>query len=88
MARHAALSIGFFRQEHWSRLPFPPQGIFLTQGWNLGHLHWQADKILYLLSHLGSPEYACTLSLKLPQFCYWGVTALGKIPGVLLTCCK
>ena len=64
------------------------QGIFLTQGSNLGLLHWQADKILYLLSLLGSPEYACTLSLKLSQFCYWGLAALGRIPGVLLTCCK
>ena len=27
--------------------------IFLTQGWNLGHLHW--GQILYSLSHQGSP---------------------------------
>ena len=29
------------------------QGIFLTQGWNLFLLHWQADSLL--LSHQGSP---------------------------------
>ena len=28
-------------------------GIFLTQGWNLGHLHW--GQIPYSLSHQGSP---------------------------------
>ena len=25
-AHHAPLSVGFFRQEYWSRLPFPPPG--------------------------------------------------------------
>ena len=25
-AHHAPLSLGFFRQEYWSRLPFPPPG--------------------------------------------------------------
>ena len=28
---HQALSMGFFRQEYWSRLPFPPPEIFLTE---------------------------------------------------------
>ena len=32
----APLSIGFSRQEYWSGLPFPSQGIFPTQGLNLG----------------------------------------------------
>ena len=31
----APLSMGFSRQEYWSGLPCPPQGIFLTQGFNL-----------------------------------------------------
>ena len=35
-----------------------------------------------------SHEYAYTCSLKLPQICCWGDTALGKIRSVLLTCCK
>ena len=39
----APLSMGFSRQEYWSRLPCPPPGIFPTQGWNLCLLcllHW------------------------------------------------
>ena len=42
----APLSMGFSRQEYWSGLPFPTvgyhfllQGIFPTQGLNLGLLH-------------------------------------------------
>ena len=31
----APMPIGFSRQEYWSGLPFPPQGIFPTQGSNL-----------------------------------------------------
>ena len=31
VARQAPPSMGFSRQEHWSGLPFPPPGIFLTQ---------------------------------------------------------
>ena len=49
-------SMGFFRQECWSGLPFPPSGIFPTQGSNphlLQVLHWQADSLP--LGHLGSP---------------------------------
>ena len=32
VALQAPLSMGFSRQEHWSGLPFPSPGIFLTQG--------------------------------------------------------
>ena len=32
VAHEAPLSMGFSRQEYWSGLPSPPQGIFLTQG--------------------------------------------------------
>ena len=32
IACQAPLSVGFSRQEHWSGLPFPPPGIFPTQG--------------------------------------------------------
>ena len=47
VAHQAPLSMGFFRQEHWS---VPLQGIFPTEGLNLGplcllHCEW----ILYLL---------------------------------------
>ena len=44
IARQAPLSMGLSRQEYWSGLPCPPQGIFLTQGLNLcllHLLHWQ-----------------------------------------------
>ena len=46
-------SMEFSRQEYWSRLPFPLQGIFLTQGSNPGLPHCR--RILYHLSHQGSP---------------------------------
>ena len=36
IAHQAPLSMGFSRQEYWSGLPFPSQGIFLTQGLNPG----------------------------------------------------
>ena len=35
VALQAPPSMGFSRQEYWSGLPFPPPGIFLTQGSNL-----------------------------------------------------
>ena len=46
VAHQAPLSMGFPRQKYWSGLPFPPPGIFLTQGSNphLLHCGW----ILYL----------------------------------------
>ena len=34
VARQAPLSMRFSRQENWSGLPFPPLGIFPTQGLN------------------------------------------------------
>ena len=46
----------FLRQEYQSGLPFPSllQGIFLTQGSNLGLLYCR--QILYHLSHQGSSQ--------------------------------
>ena len=49
VAFQTLLSIGFPRQEYWSRLPFTSPGVFLTQGSNLGLLHCR--QILLLLSH-------------------------------------
>ena len=43
--RQVPLSLGFPRQEYWSGLSVLPQGIFLTQGSNPHHLHWQADSL-------------------------------------------
>ena len=53
-ALQAPLSMGFFRQESWSGLPFPFQGIFLTQGLNLGLLHCR--QILLLSEPPGKPR--------------------------------
>ena len=48
----APLSMGFSKQEHWSGLPYPFQGIFPTQKSNPSLLHCR--QILYCLSHQGS----------------------------------
>ena len=56
VACQAPLSMEFSMQQWWSGLPFPLQGIFLTQGLNpclLGFLHWQADSLP--LVPLGTP---------------------------------
>ena len=53
VAHQGPLSIGFPRQEYWSRLPFL-QGIFLIQGLDPCLLYWQADSLA--LSHLRSPK--------------------------------
>jgi len=45
--------MGFSRQEYWSGLPCPLQGIFPTQKSNLGLRHCR--QTLYHLSHQGSP---------------------------------
>ena len=54
----APLSVGFPREECWSGLPFPLQGIFQTQGLNphLFSLYCIGRQVLYQLRHLGSPE--------------------------------
>ena len=60
VAYQAPLSMGFSRQEYWSGVPLLLQGIFLTQGSNLGlPLNRQ---ILYCLSHQGSSNYAPAFS--------------------------
>ena len=53
-AYQAPLSMEFSRREYWSGLPFPPQGIFPTQGSNPHPLHGQANSLP--LSHLGSQD--------------------------------
>jgi len=65
VAQQAPLSVEFSRQEYWSGLPFPTQGIFPSQGANshlLHLLHWQAGFLP--LRHLGSPAllYGCFLT--------------------------
>ena len=57
VARQAALSMGFPRQEYWSEWPFPPPGdlphpeIGLVSLPSLGH--WQADSLP--IRHLDNP---------------------------------
>ena len=51
IAHQAPLSMGFSRQENWSGYYFLLQGIFPTQGLNLGLLHCR--QICYHLSHQG-----------------------------------
>ena len=58
----APLSMKFSKQEDCSGLPFPPQGIFLTQGLNLGLLHCR--QTLYHLSHQGSPYDSIQLPIQ------------------------
>ena len=48
VSHQTSLSMEFSREENWSGLPFPSQGIFLTQGSNPGLLHCR--QILYHLS--------------------------------------
>ena len=51
-AHQAPLSKGFPRQEYWSGLPFPSQGIFLTQESNPGLLHCRQILVLQMESLL------------------------------------
>ena len=57
VAHQVPLSMEFSRQEYWSGLPFPLQGIFFIQGLNL---HWQEDSLPP--SQQGSPGGAFTLT--------------------------
>ena len=41
VAHHAALSMGFSRQEYWSGLAFPSQGLLKTQGSKPCLPHWR-----------------------------------------------
>ena len=50
VAHQALLSMEFSRQEYWSGLPCPLQGIFLTQGLNPHLLHWQAGSFRFFFS--------------------------------------
>ena len=52
------MSMGFPKQEYWSRLSFPIKGIFLTQRLTLHLLcllHWQVDHLLPC--YLGIPIF-------------------------------
>ena len=60
----------FSRQEYWSGLPSLLQGIFSTQGLNLGLLCCR--QILYHLSHQRSPYLFLYVYIYINQFsCLW-----------------
>ena len=54
IAHQTPLSMGFSRQEYWSRLPFPSPGDLSDPGFESHLLHWQVDSLP--LSLLGSPR--------------------------------
>ena len=55
VAHQAPLSMGFPRQEYWSKLLFPSPGDFPDPGIKPDSPAWQADSLP--LSHLGSPVF-------------------------------
>ena len=58
VAHQAPLSMGFYRHEYWSGLPFPSPGDLPKPGMEPGSPALQA---LYPLSHQGSPSIALHL---------------------------
>ena len=74
--QQAPLSVKFCRQEHRSGLPFPPHGIFLTQGLNVGLNHPALAVRLFtmmpLTNRLGNNGNSDRLYfLGLPNHCSW-----------------
>ena len=71
VAHKTPLSLEFPRQENWSVLPFPLQGIFLTQELSLCVLHWQVCSLLQ--RHQGSPNsiHIVTRTIFLALY-FWG----------------
>ena len=54
ISRQAPLSVGFFRQEYWSGLPFPSPGDLPNAGVEPGSLALQEDSLSS--ETLGKPE--------------------------------
>ena len=89
VTHQAPLFIDFFRQEYWSGLPCPLQGIFPTQGLNLHLLcllPGQADPFLYHCATWepninGKLVLILTLLLlsNIAQIWYWHTTAMTKL---------
>ena len=61
VAWQAPISMGFFRQEYWSELPFPSPGDLPDPGLNPDLLHCR--QIVYCLSLQGSPLILTDTSL-------------------------
>ena len=60
LAYQASLSMGFPRQEYWSRLPFPSPKDLPNQGSNQGLLHCR--QTLCYLNYQGSPVFGMIFS--------------------------
>ena len=70
IAHQVPLSVGFFRQDYWSGLPFTSPGDLLTQGSNPGLLHllhWQTGSLPLALT--GKPRSRGWSSLSPPSHC-------------------
>ena len=93
VAHQAPLFMGFPRQEYYNGLPFPFQGVFLTQGSNPCLLLWQEDSLpteapenpTYNSSHVFNHSFIQEYFLrtfKLPGTecaCYWGYSSVRRI---------
>ena len=81
VACQAPLSMGFSRQEYWSRLPCPPPGDLPL---DLNLVSCIAGRFLYHLSHKGSPQTAINhsnfLSLSLWKEIFLLCDLLGNKP--------
>ena len=74
---------GTSRQEYWSGLPFPLQGIFSTQGSNLHLLYWSVGSLQ--LNHQGSPRTVVSanslnVNLSVKFFLFFLLTRPGQGP--------
>ena len=74
VACQVPLSMGFSRQEYWSGLSFPSLRDLLDPGIKPASpvsLHWQADSLPQILSHLGSLEIILSnvLNILVQPFC-------------------
>ena len=68
VAHQAPLSMGFSRQESWSRLPFLRLGIFQAQGSNLGLLHCRWILYHWATGKLRSPMINAESIRKMSSF--------------------
>ena len=84
VAYQAPLSMGFSRQQYWSRVPFLLQGIFPTQGSNPYHLcplPCQMDTRATWVCKWGPAQAACPSPITT-----WGSPAPAGRSGQLSTC--
>ena len=68
VARQAPLSMGFFRQEYWSGLPFTPPEDFPDPARDQTWVSCIAGKFFLLLNHWGSPWVLRTAN----YWCFFG----------------